>query len=404
MNVFRRVEGGVTAPRGFRASGVAAGIKKAGPDLALLASNAPATVAGIFTSNRIKGAPVRLCLERLRRGGAVRAIVANSGNANACNGAQGLEDARRMAAWTASGLGVGEEAVLVCSTGVIGRRLPMDRVQAGIRSAVESLSEQGGGAAACAIMTTDTVPKQEALEIGIDRRAVRIGGMAKGAGMIEPNLATMLAFITTDAAVEQEALAACLAEGAAESFNRISIDGDQSCNDTALFMANGMAGNPPLKPGRRGWETFVAAAKDVMRELALKLVQDGEGVTKLVTVRVRRAATQDDARRVARAVANSLLVKTSWYGADPNWGRVMDAVGYSGAEVDETRVEILYDEVCVARDGQAVADVPLQALRRVLSGRSFCVVIDLHLGDGADVVYSCDCSEEYVRINSAYTT
>ena len=404
MSEFNPVNGGITAPLGFSAAGVHAGIKKSGaPDMALVVSDPAAAVAGVFTTNRIQGATVRLCRERLGNKLAT-AVIVNSGNANACNGARGTEDAARMARLTAEAVGTDETTVFVCSTGTIGVPLPMDKIEGGVRAATDALSVDGGDQAARAIMTTDTVDKQVAVELSAGGKTVRLGGMAKGAGMIEPKMATMLAFLTTDAAVDPDALQDCLASAVDDSFNRVSIDGDQSCNDTVLFMANGAAGGEPLASGHPDWPAFSGAVAHVTRELALKIAADGEGSTKLVTVNVNGAATVEDARKAARAVANSLLVKTSWYGCDPNWGRVIDAVGYSGADVREEFVDISYDDCHAVHNGQVAGDTALADLEQVLRQDRFSVNIDLNLGDGTDTVYTCDCSEEYVRINSEYTT
>lgn len=403
MSDLRAIDGGVTAPRGFRAAGVHAGIKRDTPDVALLVSEAPAAAAGTFTTNRVQAASVRLCRQRLRVP-AARAVVVNSGNANACTGPRGDRDAERMSALAGELLGLAADDVLVCSTGTIGVPLPMDAVERGIRAAAEALSQTGGADAARAIMTTDTAPKQVAAELRVDGAPVRIGGMAKGAGMIEPNMATMLAFLVTDAAVDPAGLQACLSGAVEQSFNRITIDGDRSTNDTVLFMANGLAGNSTLGGDHPDWPAFCAAVRELARDLAFQIVRDGEGATKFVTVRVEGSRCAADAERVARAIANSLLVKTSWYGCDPNWGRVIDAVGYSGADVDPDSVTIRYDEVCAARNGVACEDASLRDLEAVLARPRFVLCVDLGLGEGRAEVYTCDCSEEYVRINSAYMT
>jgi glutamate N-acetyltransferase/amino-acid N-acetyltransferase len=357
----------------------------------------------MFTTNRVQAAPVKVCRERLR-GRRAMAVVINSGSANACTGRQGMADAKRMARLAAVALGVPEAAVFPCSTGTIGKPLPMDRIARGVPQAAAALSEEGGEAAARAIMTTDTAPKQAAVEVRIDGRPVRIGGMAKGAGMIEPNMATLLAFLTTDATVEPRALRTCLRGAVGESFNRISVDGDTSTNDTVLFLANGLAGNRALSPAHREWKPFCAAVREVSRLLAMKIVDDGEGATKFVVVTVKGARTGPDARRAARAVARSLLVKTSWYGGDPNWGRVIAAVGYSGAAVEAERIEIRFNGKLAVQGGRKAPRFALKELERILKQRAFSITIDLHLGRGTDTVYTCDCSEEYVRINSAYLT
>ncbi len=403
MTTNQRIDGGVTAARGYRAAGVEAGIKGPKLDMALLVTDAPAAVAGVFTTNRIQGATVKLCRARLA-GGQARAIIVNSGNANACTGAQGRADAETMARLVAEGLNVPVAQVFVCSTGTIGVPMPMEKIARGVALAIPALVADGGPQAARAIMTTDTVDKQFALELTLGGRPVRVGGMAKGAGMIEPHMATMLAFVTTDAAVDPAALQTCLTAAVRRSFNRITIDGDQSCNDTVLLLANGAAGGPTLDAAHPDWPRFAEAVDAVCLELARAIVRDGEGATKFVTVEVRGAATEADAECAARAVARSLLVKTSWYGGDPNWGRVIDAVGYSGAHVDEDRTVIAYDEVQAFADGRPAPAGRLRELEAVLRRPEFRLRIDLGLGNGEATLYTCDCSEEYVRINAEYMT
>ena len=403
MKGCKAIPGGVTAPIGYRAAGIEARIKSPKRDMALIVSDVPAAVAGTFTTNRIQGNHVKLC-KKLIRGRKAQAVIVNAGNANACNGPEGLQAAHRMAELTGCGLGIGAKLVFPCSTGTIGLPMPMDKIEAGIVLAVKALSRKGGSAAAKAIMTTDTVDKQVSVEFKVDGRPVRIGGMAKGAGMIEPNMATMLAFLTTDAAVDAASLQRCLSGAVAESFNRITIDGDQSCNDTVLLLANGMAGNKLLNAGHPDWPTFVEAVNQVTRTLALKIVLDGEGATKFVTVIVRGAASAPDARKATRAVANSLLVKTAWCGGDPNWGRIIDAVGYSGARIKEELTDIHFDGLPAVKKGRRAADVELKDLEEVFARKAFSVVIDLHLGKGTDTVYTCDCTEEYIKINADYMT
>ncbi|MDW8309362.1 MAG: bifunctional glutamate N-acetyltransferase/amino-acid acetyltransferase ArgJ, partial [Verrucomicrobiales bacterium] len=349
---FHTVPGAIVAPRGFLAAGVTCGIQRLGtgkgslkgrkPDLALIVSEVPATVAGLFTTNQVCAAPVKICLERVRRGVA-QAIVANSGNANACTGARGLRDAHAMTAQVARALHMPAEHVLVASTGRIGVPLPMPAVRAGIRAALDALdnSPEAAAAAAHAIMTSDTRPKHLAIEFRLGPRTVRLGGIAKGAGMIHPGLslngrrpaaqpptaphATMLCFLTSDAAVAPAALRRALRDAVARSFNRITVDGDMSTNDTVLLLANGLAENTPLTGSEPAFGVFQAALDHVCLELAKMIVRDGEGVHRVVTVRVSGARTAREADAAARAVANSALVKTSWHGGDPNWGRIMDA-------------------------------------------------------------------------------
>lgn len=403
MNRFQAVSGGVTAPKGYRASGIEARIKSPKRDMALIVSDVPAAIAGTFTTNRIQGNHVKLC-KKLIKAGRAQAIVVNAGNANACNGPEGLQAARRMSELTAAELDIAGNLVFPCSTGTIGLPMPMDRIEAGIKTAVQALSRKGGPIAAKAIMTTDTVDKQVSFQFKVGGKPVRLGGMAKGAGMIEPNMATMLGFLTTDAAVEVNALRKCLSTAVTESFNRITVDGDQSCNDTVLLMANGLAGNKLLKPGHPDWPVFVEAVNRATKELALKIVMDGEGATRFVTVIVRGAASDADARKATRAVANSLLVKTAWCGGDPNWGRIIDAVGYSGAKIKEELTEIRFDSLPAVKNGRRAPGVELKDLEEVFARKSFSVIIDLHIGSGTDTVYTCDCTEEYIKINAEYMT
>ncbi len=394
-------DGGVTAPVGFVAGAVNCGIRSEKPDVALLLSDRDAVLAGTFTSNRLAAAPVALCRERVALG-VGRAVIVNSGNANAATGAQGRLDADRMAVLTAEALGLTSEAICVCSTGTIGVPMPMDKLEVGIKGAVDALSSDGGAAAARAIMTTDLVPKEIALELEIDGKPVRIGGMAKGSGMIDPNMATMLAYVTTDAAVDTTALQDMLREAVQDSFNRITVDGDESTNDTVLCLANGAAGNTPLQPDHADWPLFVQAVREVCGRLARMIVKDGEGATKFVAVTVQGAADDGDARQAARAIANSMLVKTSWFGCDPNWGRIYDAVGYAGVQVDPDAIEIKLDDFVAVRDGLVAGGADLKSLEAVLKQDEFTVLVDLHVGRGNDTVYTCDCSYEYVRINSEY--
>ena len=392
-------EVGVTFPARFLAAGVAAGIKPQGRDLALVLSETPCSAAGIFTTNRVAAAPVKLSRERIRSGRA-RAIVANSGNANACTGAAGYEHAVRTAEAVADRLGVDAAEVLVCSTGTIGKPLPIDRVVAGVARAAAALSVRGGADAAEAILTTDTRPKTAACEVALGTGTVRIGAMAKGAGMIRPNMATMLAFLTTDGKVEPGVLDRTLRIAADASFHRITVDDDQSTNDTVLILANGASGAAVETAGDVA--VFQDAVEGVCLRLALEIVRDGEGATKLVRVEVRGALSDRDAERVARAVAGSMLVKASWFGNDPNWGRVMHAAGYAGAELDEARVRIRFEDVPVVENGTATREAGTPAAKEAVSGPEFSIRIDLGLGEGRYEVFSSDLSYEYVRVNAEH--
>lgn len=397
---WQRTSGGVTAPRGYLASGVHCGIKQRKRDLALVLSDGPASVAGVFTTNRVKAAPVLWCQEVVRRGVA-RAVVVNSGNANACTGERGWRDTREMAERTAAALGIAPEEVLVASTGVIGVPLPMDAIRRGIPLAAAALSRSGEEAAE-AILTTDAFPKTSAVMTAVGGVPVTVGGMAKGAGMIHPRLATTLCFLTTDASVPAPVLREALSRAVAESFNRITVDGDTSTNDTVVVLANGRAGAPAVEGGE-DLERFTQALTAVAQDLARMVVRDGEGAQRLVEVVVEGAADERDAERAAFAIATSLLVKTMLHGGEPNWGRVVAAVGYSGAEVDERRVAVWFGDVQVVRDGlgvEGVFDRAAAALRR----EEVRIRVHLGLGSGSARVWTCDLGEEYVRINGSYIT
>jgi len=400
----RIFDGGITSPKGFKASGVEAGIKyKNKKDVALICSETDCSAAGVFTTNKVAAAPVVLDRQRIASGKA-RAVLVNSGCANACTGEKGLVDAQAMARAAADALCISEELVLIGSTGVIGVNLPMDRISHGAKLAVSALSAKGGADAARAIMTTDTVPKEIACDLTIDGRTVTLGGMCKGSGMIEPNMATMLGYITTDAAIGPADLQAALRDAVEISFNRVVVDGDQSTNDTVLVLANGAAGNVPLSPAHPQWADFTAALREICVELSKKIVLDGEGATKFVSVKVRGAKTNADAQLAARAIAKSPLVKTSWFGIDPNWGRVIAAAGYSGADVDDQKARIYYGDICAYDRGKVAGKETLEQMQQIMKARAFDVTVDLGLGDGTDTIFTCDFSFDYVKINAEYTT
>jgi glutamate N-acetyltransferase/amino-acid N-acetyltransferase len=393
--------GSITSPRGFSAGSTAAGIKKSGLDLCIVASDRPALGAGVFTTNKVKAAPVYLSQRHLQNG-PVRAFVVNSGNANACTHERGMSDALEMARLTGEKLGVDAAEVLVASTGVIGVHLPMEEVRSGI--AAIQLSPDGGPEAARAIMTTDTRPKAVAFRLRVGGHTVTIGGMAKGAGMIHPNMATMLGFLATDAALaDPEFVRLSLREAVDNSFNMISIDGDTSTNDTLVLIANGAAENPPIHPGTPEAALFQRALNAAAAELAKAVARDGEGATKLIEVQVRGARDRADARTAARAVAASNLVKAAVYGADPNWGRILCAVGYSGAEVDQERADIRIGDAQLMKDGD-ILPFDKKAASSQLAGPDVFVYVDLHLGEGEATAWGCDLTEGYVDINAKYTT
>jgi glutamate N-acetyltransferase / amino-acid N-acetyltransferase len=428
---LKEISGSIVAPRGFRASGVFCDIKRLGTgkgsdkgkkrDLALIVSEAPATVAGMFTTNQVCAAPVKVCAERVKKGRA-RAIVVNSGNANACTGKQGMKDAREMARFTERALDLPKNSALVGSTGRIGVTLPMDNVRGGIIAAAIELGSTPAHAAAAAeaIMTSDTRSKQLAVEFKLGGKSVRVGGICKGAGMIQPGMsatgerpaamplhATMLCFLTTDAEVETKALQIALNQAVANSFNRITVDGDMSTNDTVIVLANGMAGSPKSK-GRTQkspeFRMFQAALSYVCLELAKMIVRDGEGASRFVTVRVNRAESLADADAAARAVANSALVKTSWHGGDPNWGRIIDALGYSPATIIEEKVDIGYSApgsrkiLWSLKRGQP-ARAGFKALCAAVAPKEFDLHISLNLGKASALMYAADLTEEYVEFN-----
>jgi len=385
-------------PKGFSAAGICAGIKKKKKkDMTLIVSDVQSVSAAVFTTNQIKAAPVKWDIHVVECIGA-RAIVMNSGNANACTGPQGDADAQTMAAKTATQLGVDPDHVFVCSTGTIGKPLPMALIEAGIDTLFKDLSPAHAPDAVEAMMTTDLVPKSLTAEIEIGGKPVRITGLAKGSGMIEPNMATMLGFILTDANVEKHALQCALRRATDTSFNRITVDGDQSTNDSVIALANGLAGNEPLTQSSKDWNLFFQTLEKMLFDLAMMIVKDGEGATRVVTIRVSGAAGNAGADKVARAVANSMLNKVSWTGTRPNWGRIMDSIGYSHAQVQENRVDITYDTLPAVRGGLAV-DVPEENLIKIVSKEAFTIHINLNLGDGEAVIYTCNCTEDYIRIN-----
>jgi glutamate N-acetyltransferase / amino-acid N-acetyltransferase len=403
MSNLRPIDGGVTAPSGFRASGLHCGIKASGkPDLALIASDTPASAAGVFTVNLAKAAPVYLCQDHLgSSGGRAQAIVTNSGCANACTGPQGVADANEMARITAHALGCSEDQVLVASTGVIGVNLKMDKIRAGVPQAVSQLAADGGAAAARAIMTTDPFPKEYAVEVTTEFGSFRVGGMAKGSGMIEPRMATMLGYLTTDAAVDPLMLSRAVTEAARYTFNAITVDGEPSTNDCVLALANGASGvtiNENLYPA------LFAALRAVAHELALGIVRGGEGATKLIAITVTGAATDGDAWLAARAIANSPLVKTAVHGGDPNWGRLVAAAGRSGAQfvLDGARVQI--GSLVLFENGRPFDELAPKAAE-YLTGKDLAITVDLGAGGSHQAtVWTCDLSAEYVKINAEYRT
>jgi glutamate N-acetyltransferase/amino-acid N-acetyltransferase len=394
--------GGVTTPQGYRASGSSAGIKADnGLDLALLVSDTPATAAAVFTTNRAQAAPILVSREHLSAsGGVARAIVVNSGCANACTGDEGLRAAREMAAETARLVPCSVAEVLVASTGVIGVALPIEKIRAALPAAYRGLTNDHGAMAARAIMTTDPFPKEAAAEVKIGGRTIRIGGMAKGSGMIEPMMATMLGFITTDADVPQPLLARALREAVDDSFNAITVDGECSTNDSVMLLANGASG---VSIDVGNCDAFVGGLHAVCRQLAMGIVRGGEGATKLVTVTVTGAASAVEARRAAKAIANSLLVKTAIHGGDPNWGRLIAVAGRANVAFELSRAAVMIGPTTLFRNGRPHDEASAEAAE-YLKGTEIAVSVDLGSGPASSTVWTCDLSEEYVRINAEYRT
>jgi len=392
----------VTVP-GFLASGIEAGIKEAGKkDLALLFSEVPAVAAGVFTKNVFKAAPVLLDIKRMRKGMA-QAVIINSGNANAATGRDGYGDALEMARAVARRMEIREELVLVASTGVIGKRLPLEKVIGHVDKLVVNLKPSGIPDAEEAIMTTDSYPKMEYRKVSLGKRVVTICGIAKGAGMIEPHMATMLSFVLTDVAIRPHCLKALLKRAVDRSFNCISVDGCMSTNDTVIILANGQAGNRPLTKSSRDLPRFEGALTDCLEGLARSIVRDGEGATKVIEIAVKDARSENEARKVAYAIANSNLVKTAFYGKDPNWGRVISAIGAAGVPVPAESLELYFDDLLLFRKGSG-ADVDARRLESVMAQPQVKVTAKIGMGRKSARIFCSDLSLDYVRINAHYTT
>ncbi|HEY3412971.1 MAG TPA: bifunctional glutamate N-acetyltransferase/amino-acid acetyltransferase ArgJ [Armatimonadota bacterium] len=393
----------VTYPRGFRAAGARGGLKEAGPDVALIVADAPCAAAAVFTTNLVVAAPVVVSREHLSRG-PIRAVAVNSGCANAVTGEQGFADARRMAAIAADAVGCAPEQILVCSTGVIGHPLPLDKVETGICAAAAALVSEDDADAAKAIMTTDTRPKTVTADVPLSGGvSARIGGMCKGSGMIAPNMATMLGFMTTDAAIDAGALQRALSHAVRHTFNAVTVDGDTSTNDTLLLMASGAAGNQTIVAGTEDFEVFQNVLTAACDSLARQIAWDGEGATKLVIVDVRGAGSEAGAVRIARTIAESPLTKTALFGNDPNWGRVLAAAGRAGVPFDPSKAELRIGSVTLLRDGEPT-DFDAAHASAQIARDEVEIVLNLHGGPGRAVMYTCDFSYDYVRINAEYHT
>ncbi|PTX59684.1 glutamate N-acetyltransferase [Melghirimyces profundicolus] len=393
----------ITSPRGFRAAGLHAGIKRKRKDLGMIVCEVPASAAAVYTMNAFQAAPLKVTREGLEVEGRMQAMIVNSGNANACTGRRGLDDARRMRQETARQLKIPEHLVGVVSTGVIGEPLPMDRMLRAIPGLVEQLAPEGQDSFCRSILTTDTFTKASEVRLTVQGKEVRVAGAAKGSGMVHPNMATMLAFINTDAAVEPPVLQRILRKVTDQTFNMITVDGDCSTNDMVTAMASGLAGNEPLTEDHPDWPAFCRAFAHVARDLARQIARDGEGATRLVEVTVTGAETEEGARRAAKAIVGSSLVKTAVFGADPNWGRIVCALGYSGAIFDPDRVEVYIGSICAVRDGRPVP-MDEAAGRRELEQDPVRLRVNLNRGAAQATAWGCDLTYDYVRINASYRT
>jgi glutamate N-acetyltransferase / amino-acid N-acetyltransferase len=387
---------------GFLFSGVSAGIKKDGKrDLGLIYSEVPAQVAGLFTTNTVKAAPVQLDMERIKKG-LCQAIIVNSGNANACTGSQGLNDAKRVSSWVGEKMGMDETLVFPSSTGVIGNPLPMKKIEKVIPELIHNLSPEGWMNTVEAMMTTDTFPKMEVATCRIQGKPVKLCGMVKGAGMIRPNLATMLSFLITDAHIRAPLLQKMLEQAVEASYHRVTIDGETSTNDTVLLLANGMAAHPPLTRMDRNGEIFQAMLSKVCQNLAESLVKDGEGATKFIEILIRGARDREDAKRAAYAIAHSPLVKTAFFGEDANWGRILCALGHCGAQINPNRVDVFFDQAPIVKNGMGVGSLLEKKAGQMIKKKSFKVTVNLHQGKNQFSVLTTDLSIDYVKINASY--
>ena len=402
LNNFKISTGSITTPTGYRACGVSCGIKQQGKDLALLVADVPVTIAAMFSTNRVVAAPVILSRQIVQKGTA-QALIINSGNANACTGQRGLDDAKEMIDLTARGLNLDPEQVLIASTGVIGVYLPMELIRKGISDACTNLSSTGGKEAVQAIMTTDTNPKHFSIEFEIDGRICHIGAIAKGSGMINPNLATMITVFTSDVSIQQNLLQEALAESVAETLNALTIDGEMSTNDSVFLFANGLSGSPKITSKNENYQKLLAGLKAISLAITKALAADGEGATKLVMVMVEQAASQTEAFKAAKSIANSMLIKTAIFGKDPNWGRVISAVGASGVVLNSDAIAIRFADIPVAENGAAIV-FDKSAMKDALEQKEISIFISLGVGKFSATVYTCDLTYDYIRINAEYHT
>ncbi len=411
MNIKFLADGNICSPKGFLASAVHCGLKKSGrADLCLIFSESPALATGAFTSNRFCAAPVTLSKNTIKKSSSIRAVVVNSGNANACTGSLGMKNAKAMLEFTAENLGISSKEVLVCSTGRIGIQMPMEKIRDGIIKSANSLDKNKGSDAASAIMTTDLVKKECAISFKTQNgEKITIGAMTKGSGMIAPQMlpahphATMLSFITTDANLDKDFLRESFNSCVSASFNKISVDGDMSTNDSVILLSNGTAKNNKIKRNTADANTFTEALHEIMTTMAKSIVLDGEGASKFVTIEIENARTEKDAELCARAISNSMLCKTAWFGGDPNWGRILAAAGYSGAKFNPSKVDLHYNKTAVISSGKPV-DVPETKLAKEVAGKNLIVRLKLGAGNKSCTMWTSDLSYDYVKINADYRT
>lgn len=402
MNQVKFVESGtILTPKGFLAGGVHSGVKRKRKDLGLIFCEKPANVAAVYTLNKIQAAPLTVTKESIAETKKIQAVVVNSGNANACTGNQGLKDAYSMRKTTAEKFGIEEKYVAVASTGVIGLEMPMDKIIPHIEKLSLGPTKQHAEDFGEAILTTDTFPKSTCYKAEIDGSLVTIGGAAKGSGMIEPNMATMLGFLTTDAAIDSESLQIALKEVVDDTFNCITVDGDTSTNDMVIVLANGLAENEPLTPQHKDWPIFIELLKKTCEDLAKQIARDGEGATKLIEVEVTGAKTNDDAKKIAKAIVGSSLLKAAVFGTDANWGRIIAAVGYSGADVDPDKIDIALGGIQLLNRSE-VADYSEEEATEYLQNDTVNIFVDLNIGEGTGKAWGCDLTYDYVRINASY--
>lgn len=403
INITPIEEGTITTPKGFYADGLYSGIKKKRLDLGVIYCDVPASSAACYTLNKVQAAPLKVTKESIVKEGKLRAVIVNSGNANACTGTRGLKDAYRMRDTGAQFFSVPEHQVAVASTGVIGEFLPIDKICDGIKQFQIEQTKEAGQRFSTAILTTDTVEKHACFQTVIDDQTVTVAGVAKGSGMIHPNMATMLAFITTDAKIEPQQLQKALSYVTDQTFNRITVDGDTSTNDMVIVMASGLAGNTSLTEDHPDWQVFVAALQQTCESLAKKIARDGEGATKLIEVQVKGAANDEDAVKAAKAIVGSDLVKSAVYGTDANWGRIICAIGYSGADINPDTIDIALGPIQTLVDSQPVPFSEEEATA-YLQGENVVIYVDLKNGSGFGKAWGCDLTYDYVRINAGYRT